>query len=60
LVVNVVADLVLLKFFGIYGIALSTSCVYMFSTVLVYYYLRRRLRELASVSTPEWEAAKAA
>jgi putative peptidoglycan lipid II flippase len=60
LVVNLVADLVLLKIFGIYGIALSTSCVYMFSTVLVHYFLRRRLRELAAAQAPEWEAAKAA
>jgi putative peptidoglycan lipid II flippase len=60
LAVNVVANLVFLKFFGICGIALSTSCVYLFSTALVYYRLQYRLRELASRPTSDWEAAKAA
>jgi len=58
--VNVAANLVFLKFFGISGIALSTSCVYMFSTALVYYRLRHRLRELASLRTSHWEMAQAA
>ena len=58
--VNVVANLVFLKFFGISGIALSTSCVYMFSTALVYHCLQHRLRELASLPTSEGRASKAA
>jgi putative peptidoglycan lipid II flippase len=60
LVVNVAGNLVFLRFFGICGIALSTSCVYMFSTALVYYCLQHRLRELASSPTSDWGVAKAA
>ncbi|HEX4145201.1 MAG TPA: lipid II flippase MurJ [Pirellulales bacterium] len=58
--VNVVANLVFLRFFGIAGIALSTSCVYLFSTTLVYYRLAHRLRKLAPLPEAVWEGAKAA
>jgi putative peptidoglycan lipid II flippase len=50
LVVNVVANLVLLKLFGITGIALATSCLYLVSTALVYYHLRRKLRHLGNLA----------
>jgi putative peptidoglycan lipid II flippase len=58
--VNVAANLLFLKLFGIRGIALSTSCVYMFSTALVYYRLGYRLRALAPVATADRAVAKAA
>jgi putative peptidoglycan lipid II flippase len=60
LVVNVVANLIFMKFFGISGIALSTSCVYLFSTTLVYYCLHRRLRRLELAAALGWQEAKAA
>jgi putative peptidoglycan lipid II flippase len=60
LVVNVVANLVFMRFFGLPGIALSTSCVYLFSTALVYYRLRCRLGELASPPTSQRKMAAAA
>ncbi len=48
LAVNVVANLVLLQLFGIAGIALSTSLVYLVCSGLVYYHLRRRLAAVAT------------
>ncbi|HTU25563.1 MAG TPA: lipid II flippase MurJ [Pirellulales bacterium] len=60
LAVNVVADLVFLRWFGICGIALSTSVVYLFSTTLVYYCLARRLRLIASPPHHECAQTKAA
>ncbi len=55
LVVNVVADVTLVHYMGLPGIALSTSVVYLVSFTLIFMALRRRLRALASssiVSTP--------
>jgi putative peptidoglycan lipid II flippase len=58
--VNVAGNLVLMRFFGLAGIALSTSCVYLFSTALVYYCLKRRLREPSAPAMPAHRAAEAA
>ena len=46
LVVNVLGNIVFSKLFGTCGIALSTSCVYLFSGILVYRSLRVELRRI--------------
>ena len=50
LVVNVVGNIVLSRWFGVAGIALSTVCVYAISATILIGWLRRRLA--AAVDRP--------
>jgi putative peptidoglycan lipid II flippase len=52
LVVNTVLDIVLARAYGVTGIALATSAVYLVSLVFVLYMLRRRLRVLVRSEAP--------
>jgi putative peptidoglycan lipid II flippase len=45
---NVILNLILMRYAGVAGIALSTSCVYLVSWVLVYASISRSLKRLAS------------
>jgi putative peptidoglycan lipid II flippase len=45
---NVILNLILMRYIGVAGIALSTSCVYLVSWVLVYVGISRSLGRLAS------------
>jgi putative peptidoglycan lipid II flippase len=45
---NVILNLILMRYVGVAGIALSTSCVYLVSWVLVYVAISRSLGRLAS------------
>ncbi len=60
LVLNVVGNLVFSRFFGAAGIALSTSCVYLVSTTLVFAALRTRLGKPAPVGSLARQPARAA
>ena len=47
LLVNIVANYVFMQWFGIKGIALSTSCVYLISFVFVYTLTNKHLRKIS-------------
>jgi putative peptidoglycan lipid II flippase len=60
LLANCIGNLLLLKLFGIAGIALSTSCVYLLSAWLIYRGLRLRLNELVAAELLKSRPARAA
>jgi peptidoglycan biosynthesis protein MviN/MurJ (putative lipid II flippase) len=45
---NIILNLILMRYAGVAGIALSISCVYLVSWVLVYVSISRSLGRLAS------------
>ena len=57
---NIAANLVLMNYFGIAGIALSTSCVQTFAAALIYCLLLRRLAQQASPPQSHGLCVKAA
>ena len=60
LVLNVVGNVVFMRMFGVAGIALSTSCVYLVSTTLLFVALRMHLAKLAQAHSLAAHPAEAA
>ncbi len=53
LAVNVIGNFIFMHWFGVAGIALSTTCVYFISTALIYRAVRSRLRDFGHASNAQ-------
>jgi putative peptidoglycan lipid II flippase len=45
LIINIVLNYTFMKWIGVYGIALSTSFVYIFSFALVWFFVNKKIQE---------------
>jgi putative peptidoglycan lipid II flippase len=58
LIVNVGLNYIFMKWWGVVGIALSTSCVYLFSFVFLLFFLVRNLKEIDELGLSNDQKAK--
>jgi putative peptidoglycan lipid II flippase len=53
-VCNIVGNLIFIRWFGVCGIAISTSCMYIVSTLLIYHAVHSKLRQMRPIcGTPQ-------